>query len=214
MIRRWDIITIGNLSRNRYWGERDDQAYRSAICTCTLVQGDSFRLLVAEESDPDNDYEISQSTAFTVPGASAEYIAEAIIFALVAGVGSQVKSASCATGLGSVASFSVHQTTGAVVPSTAGPALAPVAGSIAERAGLSGGEEVLATAEVPAAGSAGEVPAPLPVDSFDDLRWRLMQSALEGQDLVLQLGPASPGGPRELRLPLSQLLWPLLPLPH
>lgn len=46
MIRRWDIITIGNLSRNRYWGERDDQAYRSAICTCTLVQGDHFRLLV------------------------------------------------------------------------------------------------------------------------------------------------------------------------
>lgn len=29
----------------------------------------SFRLLVAEESDPDNDYEISQSTAFTVPPA-------------------------------------------------------------------------------------------------------------------------------------------------
>lgn len=46
MIRRWDIITIGNLSRNRYWGEREDQAYRSAICTCTLVQGDHFRLLV------------------------------------------------------------------------------------------------------------------------------------------------------------------------
>lgn len=30
----------------------------------------SFRLLVAEESDPDNDYEISQSTAFTVPPAT------------------------------------------------------------------------------------------------------------------------------------------------
>jgi len=46
MIQRWDIITIGNLSRNRYWGEREDQAYRSAICTCTLVRGDNFRLLV------------------------------------------------------------------------------------------------------------------------------------------------------------------------
>ena len=33
MIHRWDIITIGNLSRNRYWGEREDQAYRGAICT-------------------------------------------------------------------------------------------------------------------------------------------------------------------------------------
>jgi glyoxylase-like metal-dependent hydrolase (beta-lactamase superfamily II) len=46
MIQRWDIITIGNISRNRYWGERDDTAYRSAICTCTLVQGDDFYLLV------------------------------------------------------------------------------------------------------------------------------------------------------------------------
>ena len=45
-ILRWDIITIGNLSRNRYWGEKDDKAYRSAICTCTLVTGDGFRLLV------------------------------------------------------------------------------------------------------------------------------------------------------------------------
>ena len=45
-IVRWDIITIGNISRNRYWGERDEQAYRSAICTCTLVTGDDFRLLV------------------------------------------------------------------------------------------------------------------------------------------------------------------------
>lgn len=46
MIHRWDIITIGNLSRNRYWGEREDQAYRNAICTCTVIQGDTFRLLV------------------------------------------------------------------------------------------------------------------------------------------------------------------------
>lgn len=50
MIHRWDIITIGNLSRNRYWGEREDQPYRGAICTCTLIRGesrgDNFRLLV------------------------------------------------------------------------------------------------------------------------------------------------------------------------
>lgn len=46
MIQRWDIITIGNLSRNRYWGERDDQAYRPALCTSTLVTSDGCRLLV------------------------------------------------------------------------------------------------------------------------------------------------------------------------
>lgn len=45
-IARWDILTIGNISRNRYWGERDEQAYRSAICTCTLITGQGFRLLV------------------------------------------------------------------------------------------------------------------------------------------------------------------------
>ena len=45
-VKRWDVITIGNLSRNRYWGESDAKAVRSAICTCTLVSGDGFRLLV------------------------------------------------------------------------------------------------------------------------------------------------------------------------
>ncbi len=46
MVTRWDIVTIGNLSRNRYWGEGDDRARRPAICTCTLVTGDGYRLLV------------------------------------------------------------------------------------------------------------------------------------------------------------------------
>lgn len=45
-VDRWDIVTIGNLSRNRYWGESDDRGVRSAICTCTVVQGQGFRLIV------------------------------------------------------------------------------------------------------------------------------------------------------------------------
>jgi N-acyl homoserine lactone hydrolase len=45
-VKRWDIITIGNLSRNRYWGESDAKGVRSAICTCTLIAGDEFCLLV------------------------------------------------------------------------------------------------------------------------------------------------------------------------
>ena len=44
-VKRWDVIRIGNLSRNRYWGEADDKGVRSVICTCTLIQGDGFRLL-------------------------------------------------------------------------------------------------------------------------------------------------------------------------
>ncbi len=45
-IRRWDVITIGNLSRNSYWGEGDDRAVRPALCTSTLIIGNDFRLLV------------------------------------------------------------------------------------------------------------------------------------------------------------------------
>jgi glyoxylase-like metal-dependent hydrolase (beta-lactamase superfamily II) len=45
-VHRWAVITIGNLSRNRYWGESDAKGVRSAICTCTLVEGAGFRLLV------------------------------------------------------------------------------------------------------------------------------------------------------------------------
>jgi glyoxylase-like metal-dependent hydrolase (beta-lactamase superfamily II) len=45
-IRRWAVVTIGNLSRNRYWGESDDKGVRGAICTCTLIESAGFRLLV------------------------------------------------------------------------------------------------------------------------------------------------------------------------
>jgi glyoxylase-like metal-dependent hydrolase (beta-lactamase superfamily II) len=46
MIDRWDVITIGNLSRNRYWGESDDKPNRPTMCTSTLLRGRDFRLLV------------------------------------------------------------------------------------------------------------------------------------------------------------------------
>src|SRR5690348_1692787 len=45
-VKRWDVITIGNLSRNQYWGEPNDKAVRKVLCTCTLISGDGFRLLV------------------------------------------------------------------------------------------------------------------------------------------------------------------------
>jgi glyoxylase-like metal-dependent hydrolase (beta-lactamase superfamily II) len=45
-IKHWDIITIGNLSRNRYWGESDEKPLRNAICTCTVISGEKFHLLV------------------------------------------------------------------------------------------------------------------------------------------------------------------------
>lgn len=45
-VLRWTVITIGNLSRNRYWGESEAKGVRPAICTCTLIEGADFRLLV------------------------------------------------------------------------------------------------------------------------------------------------------------------------
>ncbi len=45
-VNRWTVITIGNLSRNRYWGESDAKPLRAAICTCTLISGEGFQLLV------------------------------------------------------------------------------------------------------------------------------------------------------------------------
>jgi regulator of sigma E protease len=79
----------------------------------------------------------------------------------------------------------------------------PVVGSIAERAGLRGQEVVLK------ASFDGE--APEPVRSFEDLRWRLTQGALNGRDVRLVLGDdtattATPAGAgRELLLKLSDM---------
>ncbi|TSE32313.1 Regulator of sigma-E protease RseP [Tepidimonas thermarum] len=78
------------------------------------------------------------------------------------------------------------------------PVLAsPTPASLAERVGIRGGEWV----------SAAAMPAedPQPVRSFDELRWRLTQAALDGQDLRVWLadGPQAPG--REVVLPLSSL---------
>ncbi|MFO7956653.1 MAG: MBL fold metallo-hydrolase [Candidatus Brocadiia bacterium] len=46
MIERWDVVVIGHPSRNPYWGESRDRRVRTPVCTCTLVTGHDFRLLV------------------------------------------------------------------------------------------------------------------------------------------------------------------------
>jgi regulator of sigma E protease len=71
----------------------------------------------------------------------------------------------------------------------------PVAGSLAERAGLSGGEHVRAAA------FDGEALEPL--DSFDDLRWLLTRGALDGRDVRLQVDSGPGGRQREVLLPLA-----------
>jgi len=72
----------------------------------------------------------------------------------------------------------------------------PVAGSLAQSAGLRSGESVI---EIGVEGEGLE-----PVRSFDDLRWRLAQAAMERERLKLVLQPqADRGGVREVVLDLS-----------
>lgn len=86
----------------------------------------------------------------------------------------------------------------------------PVAGSLAEKAGLAGGELVTR--------AAFDDEAPEPVRSFDELRWYLTQAALRGRDLRLGVTSAADvgqdagaainppaAGERELVLPLASL---------
>lgn len=74
---------------------------------------------------------------------------------------------------------------------------APVSGSLAERAGLSGGEWVREAA-------AGNDEASV-VRSFEDLRWRLTQAALSNTDMRLSVSREEDGATREIILPLSLL---------
>ena len=73
----------------------------------------------------------------------------------------------------------------------------PVAGSIAQQAGLHGGELV-----VGAALGEGEFE---PVRSFEDLRWTLTRGALDGESVRLQFQPVHGSAQRELVLPLDKM---------
>lgn len=78
---------------------------------------------------------------------------------------------------------------------------APTAGSLAERAGLQGGELVTR------AGFDDE--APEAMRSFEQVRWLLTRGALDGRDVRLEVGPAGGhGATREVLLPLSTLVSP------
>ena len=71
----------------------------------------------------------------------------------------------------------------------------PASGSIAQQAGLRGGELVLAQAS-------GEAEA-VPVRSFEDLRWALTRGALDGEDVTLTLQPHPGAAERQVVLALA-----------
>lgn len=45
-IIHWDVITIGNLSRNRYWGESEEKSLHPVICTTTIITAKDFHVIV------------------------------------------------------------------------------------------------------------------------------------------------------------------------
>ena len=73
----------------------------------------------------------------------------------------------------------------------------PLTGSLAERAGIQGGDVVLA------ASSDGQ--DPVEIQSFDDFRWLLMRSAIDHDDLLLDITDSRGGNRRQVELPLAAL---------
>jgi regulator of sigma E protease len=77
---------------------------------------------------------------------------------------------------------------------------APVAGSLAERAGLRAGDWVQRWSR-----ESGEaVDAAQDIRSMTDLRWQIMQAALDGERLRLDVSDASGRGMRPVTLPLDR----------
>ena len=74
---------------------------------------------------------------------------------------------------------------------------APVAASVAERAGLAPGDWVQAIVA-----EDGQLE---PIRSLNDLRWRLTEAALGGANLTLRVSDAQGRGARDVRLPLEGL---------
>lgn len=73
----------------------------------------------------------------------------------------------------------------------------PIAGSIAQRSGLRGGEVVQ---EIAIGAAQAE-----PVRSFEDLRWTLARAALDGENVRLTLEPTAGAHPREWVLETSRI---------
>lgn len=45
-VTHWDVVTIGNLSRNRYWGESEEKSLHPVICTTTLITVNGHHVVV------------------------------------------------------------------------------------------------------------------------------------------------------------------------
>ena len=72
---KWTVLNIGQFSRNRYWGESDDQSYRGAICTSTVLSHDGKHIIVDPGFESDQMAELLDArTGLTPKDISAIYI--------------------------------------------------------------------------------------------------------------------------------------------
>jgi glyoxylase-like metal-dependent hydrolase (beta-lactamase superfamily II) len=49
---RWDLVTVGHLSRNKYWGESVDRSYRPTCCTTTVIRAAGQTIVVDPSLPP------------------------------------------------------------------------------------------------------------------------------------------------------------------
>lgn len=61
---RWEIITVGHLSRNRFWDEDEGQPYREVLCTSTLIRTGTHNIVV----DPSQPPEVFAQSLFDASG--------------------------------------------------------------------------------------------------------------------------------------------------
>ncbi|HWI90122.1 MAG TPA: MBL fold metallo-hydrolase [Flavisolibacter sp.] len=45
-VTHWDVVTIGNLSRNRYWGESEEKSLHPVICTTIVIAVNGHHVIV------------------------------------------------------------------------------------------------------------------------------------------------------------------------
>jgi glyoxylase-like metal-dependent hydrolase (beta-lactamase superfamily II) len=43
---QWHILTVGHLSRNKFWGEDEKLSYRMPLATCTLLRGENENIII------------------------------------------------------------------------------------------------------------------------------------------------------------------------
>jgi glyoxylase-like metal-dependent hydrolase (beta-lactamase superfamily II) len=62
------VLTLGQFSRNRYWGELETQSYREPVCTSTLVKG-KLKIVVDPSLPPEDMARVLYNRSGLRPGA-------------------------------------------------------------------------------------------------------------------------------------------------